>query len=364
MWRVGLVGYGWIAEHGHAPWYRDAADVQVVAVADVCAARRAAAERDFPGVRVYADAAHLLASEADALDLVDIATPPSEHAAVATLCLAHGLHVLCEKPLATSVAAAQAMVRAAEHHQRALYPCHTYKHAPVIRTVNRWLAEGRIGRVHQVSLQTLRNTHARGTAAWRPDWRRERRWAGGGIAMDHGSHTFYLALDWLGGEPQTVTAKLSTRDGLDTEDTCHCALTTPNGLAVAHLTWTAGVRRVAYTLHGEHGAISVRDDDAELSVLGPLRPDGNGAATCQIERLAVPSAWTDASHASWFGALFSQFVRAIERREWAGSELQQALTCVRIIETAYASQRQGCAELPLIAAGAASCPTGSMPSSW
>ena len=158
MWRVGLIGYGWIAEHGHAPYYRDSADAELVAVADVCTERRAAAERDFPGVRTYADAAQMLAAESGQLDIVDLTTPPCDHAAIATLCLAHGLHVLCEKPLATGAAAAQGMLRAAEHHQRVLFPCHTYKHAPVVRTIGRWLAAGKLGRVDRKSTR-LNSSH-------------------------------------------------------------------------------------------------------------------------------------------------------------------------------------------------------------
>ena len=66
---------------------------------------------------------------------------------------------------------------------------------------------GVIGRVRLVTLQTFRTTHARRNRYGAPDWRRERRWSGGGIAMDHGSHTCsYLAFDWLKSYP---TADLS-----------------------------------------------------------------------------------------------------------------------------------------------------------
>ena len=115
----------------------------------------------------------------------------------------------------------------------------------------------------------------------------------------------------------------------------------PTGFAVAHLTWSAGIRRTEYVLHGEHGSISVRDDDAELALLGPRLPGGNGAATWQFERETVASAWMDASHVGWFGSLFRQFLHTIDRRDWAGRELQQAVACVRIIETVYASHARG-----------------------
>ena len=88
-----------------------------------------------------------------------------------------------------------------------IYPCHNYKHAPVIKAVRGVIEAGRIGKVHLVTLQTFRNTHAKGVTGWRTDWRRERRYSGGGIAMDHGSHTFYLAFEWLRAYPTAITAR-------------------------------------------------------------------------------------------------------------------------------------------------------------
>lgn len=349
--RGALLGYGWIAQHGHAPFYRDATGAQVVAVADVCPARRRQAEQDLPGVRTYPDASSLLAAEAWRLDFVDIATPPSDHAALAIAALARGLHVLCEKPLATSSIEAAAMIEAARLHRRVLFPCHTYKHAPVIRTVRRLLTEGRIGRVHLVTLQTFRNTHARGTPEWRPNWRREQRIAGGGIAMDHGSHTFYLAMDWLDGLPRAVSARMTATAPHDTEDSFSCTMTLPGGIAVAYLTWNAGVRRVNYTLHGEHGAITVTDDDVELALMGPPRPGGNGAATWTYQRETVASDWMDASHVGWFASLFMEMRRAIDLGDWTSREAMQAWACVRLIESAYASARAGGAEQAVPDAG-------------
>lgn len=346
--RGALIGYGWIAQRGHAPFYRDNAGVQLLAVVDVCEERRQQAERDFPGIHTYPDLASLLQAKAERLDFVDIATPPCDHAALALEALGHGLHVLCEKPLATSSQDAGAMLEAARRHGRVLFPCHNYKHAPVIRTVRKLLDEGHIGRVHLVTLDTYRNTHARGVPEWKPDWRRQLEISGGGIAMDHGSHTFYLAFDWLGGLPSAVTAKMTAQAPHDTEDTFSCAVTLPGGQAIARLTWTAGMRRVHYTLHGERGAITVCDDEVELALMGPPREGGNGAATWQMRKEAVPSDWMDASHVTWFAPLFQQFRRAILEHDWVSDEAMQAWSCVRLIETAYASARQGSVELPVL----------------
>ncbi|MFT3775016.1 MAG: Gfo/Idh/MocA family oxidoreductase [Minicystis sp.] len=346
--RGAVIGYGFIASRGHVPAYAafpaDRAPLRITAIADVCAARRERARADLPGARVYESHAELLEREAGQLDFVDICTPPSAHAEIAHAALDRGLHVLCEKPLTTTVTEARALLDHARRAQRVVFPCHNYKHAPVIRAVRRVLDAGTIGRVSLVTLQTFRDTHAKGVPEWRTDWRREKRFSGGGIAMDHGSHTFYLAFDWLGAFPTAITAKMSTLGSFDTEDNLACAITFPNGTATAHLTWTAGMRRVIYTIHGERGAIRVEDDDVETIVRAP-RADGTSGWETHRERVA--SDWMDASHTIWFRSLFEQFARAIDAGQWVGPEAEASLRCVELITTAYASAERGSQELPL-----------------
>jgi predicted dehydrogenase len=346
--RGALIGYGFIMEKGHAAGYRQRAeaggDVEIVAIADLSPERRAAAQAAWPRARVYADHRALLEAETSRLDFVDVATPPSDHATVALDALNRGLHVLCEKPLAASLEEARAMLRQATASQRVLFPCHNYKHAPVIKTVRGLIGSGRIGRVHLVTLQTFRNTHAKGVPAWRTDWRRERRFSGGGIAMDHGSHTFYLAFEWLGSYPVGISARTTTLGPYDTEDDFSCNLRFPTGVASAHLSWNAGVRKVLYTVHGERGAIRVEDDDVELAVQERSGGETTGWA---FERQAISSDWMDSSHVTWFNSMFDDFKTAIAKREYVGREAEESFLCVQLITTAYASAREGGRELPL-----------------
>jgi predicted dehydrogenase len=339
-----LIGFGFIAEKGHLPAYRTRAGrkVDIVAVADACEARRRLARELVPRAAIHADYRALL--ERTELDFVDICLPPAQHAAVAHEALDRGLHVLCEKPLATSVEAARAMLDHATMAKRVIFPCHNYKHAPVVKQVRRIIDSGRIGRVSMVTLNTLRNTHARGVPEWRPDWRREHSLSGGGIAMDHGSHSFYLAFEWLGSYPTSVTARMHTLGPWDTEDNFSCSLVFPTGLASAHLSWTAGMRKVLYTLSGERGGVVVDDDSIEVAVA--VR-EPSGATRWETERQAVASHWMDASHASWFGTLFDEFLLAIDRGEFVGREAWEAFLCVQLITTAYQSSARGSRELPL-----------------
>lgn len=341
--RGALIGFGFIMERGHAAAYRrrHAAmrDVDIVAIADICPERRDAARTAFPDARVYRSAEALLRDEAARLDFVDIATPPAAHAAIAIAAMEAGVHVLCEKPLSTSVADATLMLACANRCERVLFPCHNYRHAPVIKTVREILESEVIGQVHMVTMQTFRNTHARGVNEWEPDWRRSRRHAGGGVAMDHGSHSFYLLFDWLGAFPSSVSARMTNGPIHDTEEDFSCTVGFPRGYATVHLTWTAGVRKVLYTIHGEHGAIRVEDDHIEIAHMRP-DPSTSYQGQWEFERHTVCSNWMDSSHVTWFESLFDEFRVAMAARDYVGTDVRVALECMRLIEAAYTSAAQ------------------------
>ncbi len=347
--RGALVGYGFIGARGHVPAYLQRHDVDIVAVADVCAARREAVPALLPRARVF-DSVDALFDSGIHLDFIDIATPPSEHAAISHRAMDKGLHVLCEKPLTTSAREARALIDKARATKRVLHPCHNYKFAPVVASIGKIVASGRIGQVRSVTLDTFRPTHAKGVAEWKPDWRRHRRWSGGGIAMDHGSHSLYLAFDWLNAWPTTVTAKVVNQEPerWDTEDTLSAVLTFPeNRVARVHLTWTAGLRAVVYSVQGDHGAVIARDDDIEIVTAPGGRASAQAGAKWDVERTTASSDWMDASHAKWFNAMFDGFLSAIEHGDYVGMDALDAYHCIDVIDTAYASASDGCREMRL-----------------
>src|SRR5437764_11834360 len=340
MLKGGIVGFGFIASSGHFPAYAARKDVEIVAFADVCPARLDAARALAPKARFYATHEEMLAGE-NALDFVDIATPPAFHRDIALAALRRGAHVLCEKPLTTTIAEAVELALAARKYRRVVFPAHNYKHAPVVKFAQQIIQSGRIGTVRAVTLNTFRTTHAKGVTEWKTDWRRDRKLAGGGIAMDHGSHSFYLTFAWLGSLPTHVTAKTLTLDRQwDTEDNLNAVLTFPNGFAHTFLTWTAGVRKVVYSLQGSDGALVIDDDDWELTT-------GNSSEKPAMEKGVIESDWMDASHTKWHNSLFDQFKAAMRSGDFVSRELREAVACVQIIETCYRSSAEGSRELPL-----------------
>lgn len=130
----------------------------------------------------------------DDVDLVDICTPGNTHAEIAIAALEAGKHVLCEKPLANSVAEAELMVAAADKAaaQGVLAMVgFTYRRVPAVQLARQLVAQGRIGTVRHVRAQYLQD--------WLTDentplsWRLDRTQAGSGALGDIGAHIIDLS---------------------------------------------------------------------------------------------------------------------------------------------------------------------------
>jgi predicted dehydrogenase len=335
-----IIGFGFIASKGHLPAYLERAknenDVEIVAVCDICEERRLEIPK---GVRFYTNYIDLLEAE-NKLDFVDISTHANEHYKIAKLALERGLHVLCEKPVATNVTDIEELISSAQKNERVIFPCHNYKHAPVIKKIRELICENRIGKINVITINTYRNTHAIGTAEWNPNWRRYSKLSGGGIGMDHGSHALYLAFEWMSGYPISVTASGFNfhKTIYDTEDNFQAMYEFENGLANIYLTWTAGVRKTLYSIHGENGAITVDDDLLKLSIKNNNENNNQShKATWQVENYDIASQWDDSGHKEWFNSMFDEFQKAITNSDYLNREIVDALFCVQSITKAYES---------------------------
>lgn len=143
------------------------------------------------------------------IDLIDICTPGDTHAEIAIAALEAGKHVLCEKPLANSVAEAEAMTaaaeKAAESGIRSMVGF-TYRRVPAIGLAQRLVAQGRIGTVRNVRAQYLQD--------WIVDpqaplfWRLRKEVAGSGALGDIGAHIIDL-VQYITGESITGLSALT-----------------------------------------------------------------------------------------------------------------------------------------------------------
>ena len=340
-----LIGLGFIGSKGHWPAYLERNDVEIVAVCDICDV----VKKDYPtNIHFYTDYKELL--EMEELDFVDVATHVSVHAEIVNAALDKNIHVLCEKPLATTMEDARDVIKHAVEAKRVLFPCHNYKHAPVIKAIREVIKSKKIGEITSISLNTFRNTHAKGLAHWKTDWRRSKEYSGGGIAMDHGSHSLYLTYEWLGGYPKSVTSSMYnlSQGKYDTEDNFNATFEFESGLANLQLTWTAGIRKVIYTLQGTKGAITVDDDDMQVAVMeGDDSTDINHVAKWNVETFNVKSNWMDSSHMSWFNSMFDLFLKAIKEEDYLNKEVKDAYFCVQGILKAYESASKSSKKIDL-----------------
>lgn len=146
---IGLLGYGyWGAKHARV--LASMANVSLTIIEGDPHRRRLAAQ-SFPPARI---AASLEEVQSD-LDAVVIATPPRTHAPLALQALRAGLHALVEKPLATSVAAAEEMVAAAAAADRILMVGHTYRYNAGISQLKALITSGELGQILYIDTARL-----------------------------------------------------------------------------------------------------------------------------------------------------------------------------------------------------------------
>ena len=161
------------------------------------------------GPRASADWREAIAR--DDIDLVDICTPGFTHAEIAIAALEAGKHVLCEKPLANTVAEAEAMTAAAEsahaHGVRTMVGF-TYRRVPAIALARQLVAEGRIGEIRHVRAQYLQDWISDPEAPL--SWRLDKAQAGSGALGDIGAHVIDLTQHITGERITELAGRLQT----------------------------------------------------------------------------------------------------------------------------------------------------------
>ena len=199
-----LVGCGWVARDFAVPALRRAAGSRLVVACD----RDPRALRALPhGVPTTTDLAEALAMPG--VDAVYVATPNDAHAPVVRDAAAAGKHVLCEKPMATCLTAARAMVEACRAQGVRYATAFDQRFHAAHRTLRRLVAEGALGTVTQARVHYACWL----PAAWSPtgpadarhdNWRIDPARAGGGALVDLAPHGLDLLETLLGDRWETL----------------------------------------------------------------------------------------------------------------------------------------------------------------
>ena len=201
--RVAIVGCGYFAQFHHDAWRR-LPDTRVVAVCDHDVGKaQAVVSEHHPGAMVFDDPRRMLAELSP--DLVDIVTPPATHADLVAACAAVGADVICQKPLAPTLAEAEAIVRVAESSGIRLAVHENFRFQPWYREARRLLERGDLGKPHSIAFR-MRPGYGQGPDAYRsrqPYFQTMPRF----LVFETGVH-FIDTFRMLMGEPVSVYARL------------------------------------------------------------------------------------------------------------------------------------------------------------
>ncbi len=154
MLRIGLVGFGQHARWAVVPSLQKCEDVTLVAAADMNVANLEELEGD---IEKFASHSEMI-EKAD-LDAVYIATLADSHEQIACDALKAGLHVVCEKPMASDAAACRRMVEAAEAAGRQIVIDFPLRFSGHFQQIRQWVRDGRLGRVEAVHIQEFWDGH-------------------------------------------------------------------------------------------------------------------------------------------------------------------------------------------------------------
>jgi predicted dehydrogenase len=251
--RFAIVGCGRIAAR-HAQHISNVGSL--VATCDVIP-DRAAKLAEARGAAAYRCIEDMLASESK-IDVVSVCTPNGLHAKHTLAAFRAGTHVLCEKPMAISVADCGAMIQAAEAANRRLFIVKQNRFNPPVAAVKKLLDQGRLGRIYSIQLSCFWNRDA---AYYQDSWK-------GTLALDGGSlytqfSHFIDLLYWMIGDVKDAFAIVDNyaHTGIvEFEDTGVVALRFHNGvLGTINFTTNAYERNMegSLTIFGERGTVKI-----------------------------------------------------------------------------------------------------------
>ncbi|HEX8161602.1 MAG TPA: Gfo/Idh/MocA family oxidoreductase [Pyrinomonadaceae bacterium] len=267
--KVALVGCGRVARVAHLPALARLEGVEVVALADGDPESLRAAARHAPRAALHADWRGLVESSGAAA--VVVCLPNALHAEAAIAALARGSHVYLEKPLATNLADARAVVAAWRQAGTVGMTGFNYRFNKLYAAARRHARSGRLGAL--VAARTVFST----AEADAPAWKRARE-SGGGALLDLGSHHVDLVRFIFGEEVREVSADVWSRRAEG--DCAALSMRLGGGLIVQSFFSTGAVEEDRFEIYGDAGKLSV---DRHLST--DVRVSGATARGARAEQL-------------------------------------------------------------------------------
>lgn len=270
--KIGLIGCGRLAQFVHLRILTRLPGARTVALADPDEGRLANARAMVPDAEVFHDYRELLRS--DSVDAVVICLPTGMHAEAAQAAFAAGKHVYLEKPIATDLAGADAVIAACRATGRVGQIGFNYRYHPAFVEARRRIASGELGRL--VAVRSSFCAAARDL----PRWKRTRA-SGGGALLDLASHHADILRYILSLEIHDVSA--SIRSVRSEADTASLEMRFADGLIAQTLVSSSAVEDDTVEVIGDRGTLCINRHDGAVKYFPPKR--GNGLPQ-RVQRIA------------------------------------------------------------------------------
>mmetsp|Transcript_29732 Transcript_29732/g.59115 ORF Transcript_29732/g.59115 Transcript_29732/m.59115 type:complete len:348 (-) Transcript_29732:1932-2975(-) len=328
MIRVAVLGGGIGAQHLDA--YRALPQFEVTLLVDQDEARLNALATG--GIQGVTEIALALASDAE---IIDICLPPHLHAPVAVAALEAGKHVICEKPLATSMAQIESLRAAAHAAQRAVFPVFQYRFGPGFSQLQALRDAGLCGAARAAALETHWNRGADYYAVpWRGTWAAEQ----GGAILGHAIHSHDLLAHFMA-PVEGVTARLGTLiNPIETDDSAALIFDLAGGaLATSSVTLGAATDESRLRFVYEH--LTATSDTVPYApaegrwIFTARDPEKQSAVDAVVA--AAPKALPG------FSGFLSEVAKAVEGQPHRAVSFEDGAASIALVTAIYHSHRSG-----------------------
>ena len=275
--------------------------------------------------RIYDDFKQMAIREArlkDGIEAVAIVTPNHVHYAAAREFLKRGIHVICDKPLTSTMADARRLVQAAEKSDALFILTHNYTGYPMVRQAREMIAGGQIGKVRVVQVEYPQDWLTVEQDVKQAEWRTDPARSGaGGSTGDIGTHAYNLACFVSGLEAEELAADLqSFVPGRQVDDNAHVMLRFAGG--ARGMLWSSQVapgneNALRLRIYGETGGLEWAQEDPNRLWFTPFGAPkqmltrggaGTGAAAARMAR--IPAGHPE-GYLEGFANIYSEAAAAI-----------------------------------------------------
>lgn len=258
--KVGVIGCGSIASRRHLIEYAANQDVEITAVCDVVASRAEEMALAY-GAKAFTEYDDVL--QLDEIDVISVCLPNHLHAPVSIAALNAGKHVLCEKPMATSVEEAEEMIQAARGNQKTLMIAHNQRFVASHQKAKQLIESGEIGKIYSFRTTFGHPGPERWSIDGRSSWFFNKDQALIGALGDLGVHKSDL-IRYLLGEVVEVGAfvETSAKENTDVDDNAVAILKMESGVIgtlAASWSYVAGGDN-STIIYGENAILRLEDD--------------------------------------------------------------------------------------------------------